>query len=238
MAETPLTGERTASILAVFQLLADGLPPDRSWPGGDWPLIGGFKPDWLEVVLGSVLTQNTRWENVENTIPRMKSRGLVTLEEVHRCPLGELESAIRPAGFFRQKTRTIKGLAGFFLRHIDPNGIPRREDLLALKGVGFETADSILLYGFNRPEFVADAYSRRLLRRLGIVGPNIEYADAKLLFESCLKQEVHLYKTFHALIVQHAKQICRKRPLCGQCPLRQDCQTYLRGQRKLDREAE
>ena len=126
-------------------------------------MTGGFEPDWLEVVLGSVLTQNTRWENVEETRQVYPSLETLTLEEVYRCPLGDLESAIRSAGFFRQKARTIKRLAGFFLRHVEPNETPRREDLLALKGVGFETADSILLYGFNRPEFVADAYSRRLL---------------------------------------------------------------------------
>ncbi len=230
MAERSLTEESTTSILAVFRLLAESLPPDRSWPGGNWPLIGGFEPDWLEVVLGSVLTQNTRWENVENIIPGLKSRGLVTLEEVYQCPVAELEAGIRSAGFFRQKARTIKRVAGFFLKHVKPNETPRREDLLALKRIGFETADSILLYGFNRPEFVADAYSRRLLRRLGIKGPEIGYAEAKLLFESCLKQETHLYKSFHALIVQHAKQICRKRPLCDQCSLRQGCQMYLTGQ--------
>jgi endonuclease-3 related protein len=234
VAQKPLTEECATSLLAVFQRLADSLPPDQGWPGGDWPLTGGFEPDWLEVVLGSVLTQNTRWENVENTIPRLRSRGLVTLDEVYRCPLVELEAAIRSAGFFRRKAKSIKRLAGFFLRHGEPNETPRREDLVALKGVGFETADSILLYGFNRPEFVADAYSRRLLRRLGMVGPDVGYADAKLLFESCLKPETYLYKSFHALIVQHAKQICGKSPLCDQCALRQECQTYLTGTPKLN----
>ena len=110
-----------------------------------------------------------------------------------------------------------------------PGGTPEREDLLALKGIGAETADSILLYGFNRPEFVADAYSRRLLLRLGIAKLGIGYSDAKELFESCLEQDTESYRVFHALIVQHAKQICRKRPLCDQCALSSFCHTYLTG---------
>lgn len=227
VAERSLQDKSTDSILAVFRLLSNSLPPDSSWPGGNWPLIGGFEPDWLEVVLGSVLTQNTRWENVEQTMPRLKSAGLVTFEKLLSSPTAELEAAIRSAGFFRQKAKTIKRIARFFRTNAKLEAAPRREDLLALKGIGAETADSILLYGFNSPEFVADAYSRRLLQRLGIAGPEIGYQDSKQLFESCLGQDTEAYKVLHALIVQHAKQVCRKRPLCDRCGLRQECQTYL-----------
>jgi endonuclease-3 related protein len=173
------------------------------------------------------LTQNTRWENVEQTLPRLKSRGLVTFEKLLLSPIAELEGAIRPTGFFRQKTKTIKRVARFFNMSAKLDGVPKREDLLALKGIGSETADSILLYGFGRPEFVADAYSRRLLQRLGIAGPGIGYSDAKQLFEACLDQDIESYKILHALIVQHAKQICRKRPMCEGCGLKDECQTYL-----------
>lgn len=219
--------ESGAVLERAFELFPGTLPPDRSWPGGDWPLTGGFDPEWLEIVLGSILTQNTRWENVEKTIPRLKSAGLVNLDTLNRCPARKLEDAIRPAGFFRQKATVIKGIAGFFVNRPTPEVPLERESLLGLKGIGPETADSILLYGFGRLEFVADAYSRRLLRRLGIVESEIGYEKAKRLIESVLKDDIQRYKSLHALIVQHAKQICRKRPLCELCPLTGLCRTYL-----------
>lgn len=234
MAQIPSKEGTSAFLNSVFSLLAVSLPPDRTWPDGNWPLIGGFDPPWLEIVLGAVLTQNTRWENVSKTLPQLKARGLGNLRALDQCQVDELEEAVRSTGFFRQKARTIKRICRFLLASAKPQERVKREDLLAIKGIGLETADSILLYGFDRPEFVADAYSRRLLQRLGMIEREVDYAEGKRIFESFLMRDSRLYRDYHARIVQHAKQICRKRPLCDRCPVSQMCQSHLANQHEND----
>jgi endonuclease III related protein len=207
--------------LELYRGLADAHVLGSTWPDGDWPVRGGFLPAPFEIVLGAVLTQNTRWANVEATLGRLLRRGLNTPRSILQASQAELEDAVRPAGFFRRKAATILRVARLLEESWDPT--PKRADLLALRGIGPETADAILLYAFERPEFVVDAYTRRLLARLGLIGSGDDYDRVRVRIEAGLPRDVRLYKTFHALIVEHGKHICRRRPRCGECVLRARC---------------
>ena len=194
---------------------------DRGWPGGDWPVTGRFNPPRFEVIVGAVLTQNTKWENVEMALAVMVEQGLTSAGEIARSETASLEAAVRSSGFYRQKASTLKDLCRMWEAGM---GIPpadiTRGRLLEITRIGPETADSILLYALGRPEFIADAYTRRLVLRLGFFSSPPGYQAVKDLFEQGLSHEVHLFRKFHALIVQHSKNFCRRRPLCSGCPLR------------------
>ena len=209
----------------LFRSLAGYYGPLHWWPA-DSP--------W-EVVLGAILTQNTAWRNVEQAIAALKATISLTPEALLQLPLGQLEALIRPAGFFRQKAERLQLIARYLVeRHggslaalLDGTLEAVRAELLTLKGVGPETADSILLYAGGRPSFVSDAYTRRLLGRLGLLTGGESYAEIRHLFMSRLPADADLFNEYHALIVEHCKQFCRKRPLCDTCPLRVDCPRYL-----------
>ena len=187
---------------------------------GWWPAETPF-----EVMVGAILTQNTAWRNVEMAIKNIKQ--CMTPEGILKCP--DLEERIRPAGFYRQKAERLRALSRFLLEHPMeelaklPTG-KLREMFLAIKGIGKETADSILLYAFGRPVFVVDKYTYRLFVRFGIWKERFDYERIRRLVEKEIRTVEEL-KEFHALIVEHAKRFCRKRPLCKECPLREFCPT-------------
>lgn len=213
-------------LIDIYQTLKEVYPFAEGWPGGEWPLSGEFHPRRFEVVVGAVLTQNVNWSNVERTLVKMIQEKLVAADAIDRCSRSHLEKVIHSTGFYRQKAERLKMISQFilkfpgdFYRHV------RREQLLSLKGIGPETADSILLYACDQPHFVIDAYTRRVFARYGLVKETTSYEQMKQSFESCLPVEVSLYKRFHALIVEHAKQTCKKMPLCRHCAFREDCQS-------------
>ena len=192
-----------------------------------WPADTPF-----EVAVGAILTQNTAWTNVQYAIDNLKRAAALTPETLAGLPAGELEQMIRPAGFFRQKARRLQNLS----RHLvsDWGGdlialcsgplAAARGRLLALPGIGPETADSILLYAAARPSFVVDAYTRRIFQRVGLLQGNESYDEIRRLFMQHLPEDVALYNEYHAQIVQLAKTCCRKQnPLCAECPLQQTC---------------
>ncbi len=174
------------------------------WPG-----------DTDEVMIGAILTQQTRWENVEQALRLLKERNLCSLSALCAADLPDIESAIRCTGFYRMKARRLRALAAFV---IDSCGgvsvmdtIPTeelREGLLGVNGIGEETADSILCYGFDRPSFVIDAYTESIARCAGIIAPRV---DLKALFESVLAEDPHVYHQTHAHIVEYAKGWCTKK---------------------------
>ena len=207
----------------LYQILEDNYPFDPSWPDGNWPVRGGFHPEWLEVAVGAVLTQNTRWENVEITLDHLRTAGLVNLPAFMAASDLDLQAAVRSSGFYRQKAGTLRRLSRLFLA-LDGRPISRAQ-LLSLKGVGPETADSIMLYALGRPEFVVDAYTRRFLERMGLFRSGDSYDQLKSAFEDQLRADVPLFRRYHALIVSHGKRHCRRRPLCGPCPLNELCPT-------------
>lgn len=181
----------------------------RHW----WPADTAF-----EVVIGAVLTQQTRWENVERAIKNLKDHSLLEADLLSKVKTEELEELIRCTGFYRQKAMRLKNISTFF--HENPDILEKPADelrniLLSLDGVGNETADSIVLYAADKPKFVIDAYTKRMCKCIGIEG---DYGKLQSVFESSLPVDVPLYKEFHALIVEYGKQFCGKKR-CGDCIL-------------------
>jgi endonuclease-3 related protein len=181
-----------------------------------------------EVIVGAVLTQNTAWTNVEKAIANFGTKGPKP-KTVASASFEELIAIIRPAGFFNQKAAYLKSVTEWFaMYNYNVNKVKRepleklRAELLATKGVGEETAVSILLYAFDLPTFVVDAYTKRLCARYPIDAGKT-YSQVKTYFEDNLPKTVEVYNNFHALIVINAKEHCRKKPLCENCPLRGSC---------------
>ncbi len=177
-----------------------------------------------EVVIGAVLTQNTAWNNVEKAIANLKKAGVLSLSDIARVNEELLKELIKPAGFFNQKALYLKNVAYFIKNH---GGFPHlskksthelRKMLLSVKGVGKETADSILLYAFERPVFVVDAYTKRVVSRHKL-SEDLTYDNIQKLFMENLPLDVNLFNEYHALIVKLAKEYCKKKPLCKGCPL-------------------
>jgi len=181
----------------------------------------------LEVMIGAILTQNTNWTNVERAIQNLKKRDLVSLHRLASLPVAELAEYIRPAGYYNIKAKRLKNLLQFIhdqydgdlagLFHQETQAI--REGLLSVNGVGQETADSIVLYAANRPVFVVDAYTYRILTRHGMAPEEATYDEIQSLFMDHLPEDVSLYNEFHALVVLAGKTYCRKTPVCSGCPL-------------------
>jgi endonuclease-3 related protein len=190
-----------------------------------WPATGPF-----EVLLGAVLTQRTSWSNVERALGGLRSVGADRPSDVLSMSRARLEAAIRPSGTYRQKAErlvslcsTVQGAGGMEGLLGLPAGELRRV-LLGIKGIGPETADSILLYAAGLPVFVVDAYTRRLLARLGREDvARAPYDDVASWFTRGLPRDAALYGNCHAVIVEHCKQRCRARPLCEGCPMLPRC---------------
>lgn len=205
-----------------------------------WPTGRGFTPAEFEVCVGAILTQNTSWNNVEKALELMKSGGFTNPLAVSTAEKGMLEQAVRQSGFYKQKAERLKIFSDFVMGFGGFRGFSKnvtREQLLKLKGIGSETADSMLLYALDRSVFVIDAYTKRVFARLGIcpkgysdrkeMESNLKYDDWRYFFESNLPMDTNLYKEFHALIVELAKRHCRKKPACEGCPLGKRCAAML-----------
>lgn len=198
-------------------------------------LLGRFGPlHWwpadtpFEVMVGAILTQNTAWANVEKAIEALKSEGMMTARAILSADVRKLKRLIRPSGYYNQKAERLKGFVRFLLappyegqieRMLEQDTQELRQTLLSLKGIGPETADSILLYALGKPVFVVDAYTRRAFSRLGFIAPDADYYETQEFFTSHLPVDVGLYNDFHAQIVWLGKDYCRTRPLCRDCPL-------------------
>jgi len=211
-------------------------PTERSLPDLYRALLGiyGEQPWWpaesaFEVVVGAVLTQNAAWSNVEKAIDRMKAAGLLSLPALLESDHETLAQTIRPSGYFNVKARRLRNLCEFLaqqggLEEFAGMHLPvQRDALLGVNGVGPETADDILLYALQRPVFVIDTYTRRLLQRLGLTHGGEDYEELRSIFEQALDGDVFVYQQYHALIVMHAKEVCRKAPRCERCTLAPDC---------------
>ncbi len=197
-----------------------------------WPADSPF-----EVMVGAILTQNTAWRNVEIAITALKDEIPLTSDNLAQIDRLRLEALIRPSGFFRQKAERLQLFANHLINHyagdldamLSGSLQQVRDELLRCKGVGPETADSILLYAGHRPSFVVDAYTRRLFGRLGLLQGKESYEQIRQMFMTHLPHNSELFNEYHALIVEQCKQYCRTKPLCRDCPLQADCVVYLRG---------
>jgi endonuclease-3 related protein len=204
-----------------YEALQAALGP-QNW----WPARTPF-----EVIVGAILTQSTAWVNVERAIANLRRERLLTPRALERLPYARLARLVRPSGYFRQKAKKLKAFMRFLRREYG-GSLTRmfrtptaqlREKLLAVHGIGPETADSILLYAGQHPVFVVDAYTKRVLVRHGLIGEKASYEEMRALFEnsaSGLPRGAHLYNEYHALLVQVGKNWCRPQEArCPECPL-------------------
>jgi endonuclease-3 related protein len=205
-------------LLEIYQVLLDAFGPQHWWPG-ETP---------FEVAVGAVLTQNTSWSNVERAVASLKAAGCLNAAALHEIDADKLETLIRPAGYFRVKARRLRNFINWLcdqyggdLRNLESIGTSQlREELLSISGIGPETADSILLYALNRPIFVVDAYTARVMVRHGLIAPDdLDYPQLQDLFQSNLEPDVALFNEYHALLVHVGKDFCKPTPRCPPCPL-------------------
>jgi endonuclease-3 related protein len=225
--------DRSPVFLAIYRMLLAHYGPQH-W----WPTITGSR--W-EVMLGAVLVQRTTWRNagraLENLLSALGHAGLSDPAALLSVPDDRLVELLRPAGHFNRKPRTLKLLARLVL---DLGGVDvlatslestsaLRARLLGTWGIGPETADAILLYALGRTVFVADAYALRLGARWGVLAARASYDEVQGAFSENLPQDLGLFNEYHALIVEHGKQLCRPAPLCDLCPLNRPIQLDVRG---------
>jgi endonuclease-3 related protein len=202
----------------IYRILYETYGPRHWWPG----------ETSFEVMVGAILTQNTSWRNVEKAIQKLKGKGILNPEGIHRLKKKELAPLIRSSGYYRIKADRLKAFIDFLFEEYDgdlrrmkrerPEEL--REKLLDIRGVGPETADSILLYGLRRSIFVADAYTKRILSRHGIISEKASYEEVQKLFMDYLPHDEKLFNEYHALFVHLGKTVCRKMPKCDICPMK------------------
>jgi endonuclease-3 related protein len=211
-------------LLDVYQRLLEAYGPQHWWPGDDNAFV---------VVIGAILTQSAAWKNVDIALARLREAGLLSVDALLCVPDEELESAVRPSGYFRMKARKLRAFAAMLRERFDSRleglfALPAEEMrsvLLTTYGIGPETADDIVLYAARKPAFVVDAYTRRTFERLGIRPVSDTYDAWRFLFLNALPEDVALFNEYHALIDEHAKKVCRKEPRCEVCGLLDICPT-------------
>ena len=201
----------------MYKKLYSSFGPQHWWPG-ETP---------FEVAVGAILTQNTNWSNVEKAIANLKKDKVLNPKALHDMSHARLASLIRPAGYFNIKAKRLKNFISFLINEYhgsmsrmakeDLSSI--RKKLLSVNGIGPETADSIMLYALEKPVFVIDAYTKRVLSRHNILDHNASYDAFQGLFHSKLRENISLFNEYHALFVRLAKENCRTKPLCTGCPL-------------------
>ena len=216
------------AIRKVYDLLLSEYGRQGWWPvtrrkGGEPEYLGGPRDrrERFEVAVGAVLTQNTSWKNAAKAVSALSASEMIDPARLSKASHDRLARLIRSSGYYNQKARRLGILARYFLEAGD--GPPDRESLLALEGIGPETADSILLYAFSRTFFVVDAYTNRLFSRLGVIRGNESYDRIRGLFEGSLERTPEIYNEYHALVVVQCKRVCRRMPVCSECPISTLC---------------
>lgn len=213
-----MTAERRAAIASIYSVLYERLGPQGWWPGET--------PD--EVLVGCVLAQNTRWSRVVPVLEALRKESLLAPSAFMRLGADRLAERLRGSGTYRRKAEYLRNLGAFVLEkgwdgspgsmgHMETAEL--RSELLALKGIGPETADCVLLYVLDRPVFVVDAYTRRILSRHRLCEADASYGQLQRLFQSALPRDAEMYGEYHGLLVAAAKRWCRPRPRCHRCPL-------------------
>ncbi len=183
-----------------------------------WPTVSNNKR--FEICVGAILTQNTNWSNVEKAIKNLDKFNFLRKDAIKQLNEDELGQLIRSSGYFRQKAKKLKAFVDF----LDSKKEINRENLLNVWGIGKETADSILLYAYDKPVFVIDAYTMRVMRRLGFEFS--DYDELQNKFIENLPEDIKLFNEFHALFVKHGKDICKTKPKCEICCLNKKCKYF------------
>lgn len=207
-------------LLKIFNTLLETFGERHWWPG----------ETQLEIIVGAILTQNTAWKNVEKAIENMKKKNILDIEKLHEIDINTLSQIIKPAGFFNIKSRRLKNFINVL--HNDFNGNiynlsimstqELRKILLGVDGIGYETADSILLYALNMPIFVVDTYTKRFLKNHNLFNGKVDYNNVQRYFMENLPLDTYIFNEFHALIVYLCQNYCKEVPLCSRCPLEKD----------------
>lgn len=201
----------------IYQLLFERFGPQHWWPGDTQ----------FEIIVGAILTQNTNWTNVEKAIANLKAADYLSPEKLYHLDVPRLAELIRPAGYFNIKAKRLKSFLNWLFENYDGrlsnleslDTWLLRDELLAINGVGRETADSILLYALDRPIFVVDAYTARVAVRHGLIEPGADYEQLRELFQLNLPEDVQLFNEYHALLVRVGNKFCRPKAQCPGCPL-------------------
>ena len=209
---------KTKALLQIYQKMFEALGPRQWWPG-ETP---------FEIVISAILTQNTNWSNVEKAIKNLKTAGKLSPEGIYELSVTELAKLIRPSGFFNVKAKRVKTFINWLFSRYEGNLSKMfardlqslRSELLSVKGIGPETADSILLYAGNMPTFVVDAYTHRIFSRHELIPEESTYDDMKSFFEENLPKDVQLFNEYHALLVNIGKMFCKPKKVCEPCPLK------------------
>jgi endonuclease-3 related protein len=205
-------------LMNIYRKLYRAYGPRHWWPG----------ETSFEVMVGAILTQNTSWRNVEKAIQKLKGKGVLNPGGIHRLKKSELARLIRSSGYYRIKADRLKSFIDLLFEEYDGD-LKRmkreslgelRERLLGVRGIGPETADSILLYGVKKPAFVVDAYTKRILSRHDIIPEKASYEEIQKLFMDHLPHDEKLFNEYHALLVHLGKTLCKKIPKCDLCPIK------------------
>ncbi len=208
-----------AGLRQTYRRLLAAHGPQHWWPGDSR----------FEIMVGAVLTQNTAWINVERAIANLKRAKALTPEAILRASPMRLAGWLRPSGYFNVKAKRLKAMCRWLVGQGGVRSLARlnthdlRAGLLSVNGIGPETADDIVLYAFERPVFVIDAYTRRIFARLGHIRGDEGYETLRHLFENALGPDVPAFNEYHALIVAHGKDVCRVQPRCSECCLIRLC---------------
>ncbi len=224
----------------IYQILLEDYGSQGWWPvtvKGHIPSYsGGPKNEkhQLEIIFGAILTQNTNWKNVEKALVNLNKNKLMNIDKVIKIKQTKLARLIRSAGYFNQKAERLKIISryikdthqGKIRQFFGQDANELRKELLAIKGIGPETADSIILYSARKPIFVIDAYTKRIFSRVGVCEESCKYEDLQNKFHENLKHDESVFNEYHALLVELAKRNCRKVPICSTCPIRENCSYY------------
>jgi len=212
------------ALLNIYRRLLDHFGPQHWWPA----------QEPFEVIVGAVLTQSAAWGNVEKAIANLRVAKALSPRTLRQLSLFKLTKLVHPCGYYNAKALKLKSFAFWLGNHYDDdldrlfasNTDDLRQQLLSIHGIGQETADSILLYAANKPIFVIDAYTRRIINRIGLAPEKDSYAAYQALFMEHLSPDTELFNEYHALLVCQGKNVCRRRPLCPQCCLKDICHFY------------
>lgn len=210
------------ALIDIYRRLLDRFGPQHWWPA----------EEPFEVIVGAILTQSAAWGNVEKAIANLKRAEALSPAKLRRLQLPRLAKMVHPCGYYNAKALKLKSFAFWLGNHynddldslfaVDTDDL--RQQLLSVHGIGRETADSILLYAAGKPVFVIDAYTRRILSRIGLVPGKDSYGGYQAFFMEHLPPDAAMFNEYHALLVRLGKDFCRRRPLCPQCCLNDICQ--------------
>jgi endonuclease-3 related protein len=205
----------------IYQRLMSRFGPQHWWPA-DEP---------FEVIVGAILTQSAAWGNVERAIGNLRGAGVLSPPALRKLSRARLAGLVHPCGYYNAKALKLKAFAYWLGNHYEDDlnrlfalsATELRQQLLSVHGIGPETADSIILYAAGKPVFVIDAYTRRIISRLGLAPERESYAAYQALFEENLPKDAQMFNEYHALLVCQGKKVCRRQPLCADCCLKDMC---------------